>query len=281
MLAVLRGEAPIPTTTTAPPRPASDGGRHRPRSARSTCGSWCATAPGSTAPPATPPRQLQREGLRERRGPGRPTRPRRPQRDPLRLVRPGQGAAAAEHRARRRPGARLPLSGTDIVLVAREGLPRAAAAPATTSAPAPTTTTLSPEAACVEPGSNGPFGAGGQGGAPSGRDGACVAAASSAGSVISLAAREPVHGHARGARDRGIDRPGREDPAGRRARRSRRHRPAAPTTSSSGPTRARFVNNSERRRRVRRSRRPRHLEGQRSDTLMVAHVEPSRRGPSS
>src|SRR5262249_414396 len=151
VLAVLRGTAPIPTTTTAAPATGGSGsaGTTAPSVKASDVrvlvrnGSGVQNAAGNTshapprprlAPPAPPPH------------PARPT-------DPAEIRAAPSDLAKAPLLAPYAPGAQLvpasSLPGTDVVLALGtnfRGL--GSGATATTGAPAPTPTTLSPEAAC-------------------------------------------------------------------------------------------------------------------------------------
>jgi hypothetical protein len=148
VLAVLRGEAPIPTTTTAPPASTNGGGSAapavRPVDVRVLVrnGSGVNGAAGNTS------QQLQQQGFV---GGGI-------QDDPRGLVDHSEIRYAAADKAKAQlvqnvvPGADLiedsTLAGTDIVLVLGKDF-HGLGTTATTGAPQATTTTLSPEAACV------------------------------------------------------------------------------------------------------------------------------------
>ena len=148
VLAVLRGEAPIPTTTTAPPATTGGGGAAapavRPVDVRVLVrnGSGVNGAAGNTS------QQLQQKGFV---GGGI-------QDDPRGLVDHSEIRYAAADKAKAQlvqsvvPGADLvedsTLAGTDIVLVLGKDF-HGLGTTATTGAPQATTTTLSPEAACV------------------------------------------------------------------------------------------------------------------------------------
>ncbi len=151
VLAVLRGQAPIPTTTTAAP---ADGG----------------SGSGGTAAPSVKPSDVRvlvrnASGVQNAAGntsealagkgfvPGGATNDPRGTIDKTEIRYATSDLAKAQLLATYVPGAELvpdsSLSGTDVVLAlgkSFEGLGSGAAA--TTGAPAPTPTTLSPEAAC-------------------------------------------------------------------------------------------------------------------------------------
>jgi LCP family protein required for cell wall assembly len=147
MLAVLRGEAPIPTTTTAPPA-GSDGGGNapavRPSDVRVVVrnGSGVQNAAGNTA------QELQQKGFVNGGA----------ENNPAGLVDSSEIHYGASDLAKAQllqsivPGAQLvedsSRAGTDIVLVLGKDF-HGLGTTATTGAPGATTTTLSPEAACV------------------------------------------------------------------------------------------------------------------------------------
>jgi hypothetical protein len=148
VLAVLRGEAPIPTTTTTPP--ASSGGTGgstpavRPVDVRVVVrnGSGVQGAAGTTA------QELQQKGFVNGGA----------ENDPRGIVDHSEIRYAAADLAKAQllagivPGAQLvedsSRSGTDIVLVLGKDF-HGLGSTATSGAPGATTTTLSPEAACV------------------------------------------------------------------------------------------------------------------------------------
>ncbi len=147
VLAVLRGEAPIPTTTTAPPAGSDSGGSTpavRPVDVRVLVsnGSGVNGAAGNTS------QELQQKGFVSGGV----------QDDPRGLVDHTEIRYATSDLAKAQllqsivPVAKLvpdsQLSGTDIVLVLGKDF-QGLGSTATTSAPGATTTTLSPEAACV------------------------------------------------------------------------------------------------------------------------------------
>ena len=253
VLAVLRGEAPIPTTTTAPPATDSSSGSTaapaavRPSDVRVKVlnGSGVQDAAGNTS------QALQQKGFVPG---GADNDPRGTiDRSEIRYAssRPRQGPAPADLRAGRGAGARLLALGYRRRPGRSAGTSRASpASTATTGAPAPTATTLSPEAACQSA----------RGGPPD--VGISPPCASRMGRLLrpvrDLArAREPVRGHRRGARRTAASRPGREDPAGRRARRragTARWRQLPHHRVGHACVRRQ----RERRRRVRHSRRPQH-----------------------
>ena len=147
MLAVLRGEAPIPTTTNGPPAGSDGGGSTpavRPVDVRVLVrnGSGVDGAAGNTS------QELQQKGFVSGGVAD----------DPRGLVDHSEIRYASSDLAKAQllqgivPGAQLvpdsQLSGTDIVLVLGKDF-HGLGSTATTSAPGATTTTLSPEAACV------------------------------------------------------------------------------------------------------------------------------------
>ena len=149
VLAVLRGEAPIPTTTTAPPADERHGGGDHargPPGRRAGHGAQRlrASRRGGQHRPGAPA-----EGLRERR---RPRTTRAVSSTTARSGTPASDLAKAQLLQSIVPGAQLvedsTLSGTDIVLVLGKDF-HGLGSTATTGAPGATTTTLSPEAACV------------------------------------------------------------------------------------------------------------------------------------
>ncbi len=147
VLAVLRGEAPIPTTTTAPPA-GSDGGGNAPAARPSDVrvvvrnGSGVQNAAGNTA------QELQAKGFVNGGA----------ENNPAGLVDQSEIHYGASDLAKAQllqsivPGAQLvedsSRAGTDIVLVLGKDF-HGLGSTATTAAPGATTTTLSPEAACV------------------------------------------------------------------------------------------------------------------------------------
>lgn len=147
VLAVLRGEAPIPTTTTAPPA-GSDGGGNapavRPSDVRVVVrnGSGVQNAAGNTA------QELQQKGFVNGGA----------ENNPAGLVNQSEIHYGASDLAKAQllqsivPGAQMEedssRAGTDIVLVLGKDF-HGLGSTATTGAPGATTTTLSPEAACV------------------------------------------------------------------------------------------------------------------------------------
>jgi LCP family protein required for cell wall assembly len=151
VLAVLRGEAPIPTTTTAPPATTSGGGGGggsasavRPVDVRVEVlnGSGATGAAGTTA------QELQQKGFVNGGADNNPAG----LIDHTEIRYTPSDAAKAQLVASVVPGAKLvpdsTLSGTDIVLVLGKDF-KGLGSTATTAAPQATTTTLSPEAACV------------------------------------------------------------------------------------------------------------------------------------
>ena len=126
VLAVLRGEAPIPTTTTAPADGGSGSGTSAPAAVRPSDvrvkvlnGSGVQGAAGNTVAGAAANSGFVPGGT------GNDTaRHRRPERDPLRAGRRGQGPARGRRRCPARswsPDSSLP--GTDVVLVLGQELP--------------------------------------------------------------------------------------------------------------------------------------------------------------
>ena len=118
------GRGPIPTTTTAPPADrATAAGLGAGRCARPTCGCMVRNGSGRAERRRQHLAGAPAEGLRERRRREQPRRARRPQRDPLRArptwPRPSSCGASCPARSWCEDSS---PSGTDIVLVAREGL---------------------------------------------------------------------------------------------------------------------------------------------------------------
>ncbi len=146
VLAILRGEAPIPTTTTAPPA-TSGGGTTASGLQPSDVRVLVRNASGVQGAAGTTAQELQDKGF----VPGGAENDPRGLVDHSEVRYAGSDLAKAQLVAAIVPGAQLvedqSLSGTDIVLVLGKDF-QGLGSTTTTGAPAATTTTLSPEAAC-------------------------------------------------------------------------------------------------------------------------------------
>jgi LCP family protein required for cell wall assembly len=147
VLAVLRGEAPIPTTTTTPPVTSSGGSSSsgvRPVDVRVVV----RNASGVQGAAGTTSQELQQQGF----VPGGAENDPRGQVDHSEVRYASRDLAKAQLLAGYVPGAQLvedsSLSGTDIVLVLGKDF-HGLGSSTTTTAPAATSTTVSPEAACA------------------------------------------------------------------------------------------------------------------------------------
>ena len=148
VLAVLRGEAPIPTTTTAPATGTSGGGTSAPAVRPVDVRVKVLNASGVQGAAGTTAQELQQKGFVNG---GADNDPRGTvDHSEIRYV--SSDLAKAQLVAASVPGAQLiedsSLSGTDIVVVLGKDF-HGLGSTATTGAPEATTTTVSPEAACV------------------------------------------------------------------------------------------------------------------------------------
>ena len=148
VLAVLRGEAPIPTTTTAPAAGTSGGGTSTPAVRPVDVRVKVLNASGVQGAAGTTAQELQQKGFVNG---GADNDPRGTvDHSEIRYV--SSDLAKAQLVAGSVPGAQLiedsSLSGTDIVVVLGKDF-HGLGSTATTGAPEATTTTVSPEAACV------------------------------------------------------------------------------------------------------------------------------------
>jgi LCP family protein required for cell wall assembly len=148
VLAVLRGEAPIPTTTTAPPDTTGSGGGTAPAVRPVDVRVLVRNGSGVQGAAGTAAQDLQQKGFVNGGAENDP----RGTVDHTEIRHASSDLAKAQLVQTVVPGAQLvedtTLSGTDIVLVLGKDF-HGLGSTATTAAPEATATTLSPEAACV------------------------------------------------------------------------------------------------------------------------------------